>query len=130
MKAGCNRLGFVLTTALFLAPPIAWGGISEYIAAVQAEVDEFTTGEFRLAADSPWRGIVASDNAGPETLSGPAGLAEFDRFLKEAMPGTYIMYARLPTWKKEQIYRSYIDTGDIGKTRDLIYKARAPMGGR
>lgn len=130
MKAGGNWQVLVGAMVLAVGSGAATAGIGDYIEAVQAEVDEFATGQFKLRKDSPWRGIVESEKSGPETLSGPAGLEQFDRFLKETMPGTYIMYVRLPVWKKEQIYRDYVDTGDIDKTRDHIYKARASMGRR
>ena len=89
-----------------------------YLSAVKADLQEFTTGEFAIG-DNPW-GQAASGSA-----DGTASLDDFSNFVKEKFRGTYILYSRLPTWKKTQIWQEYVNTGDLGGIRTNIYAARS-----
>jgi hypothetical protein len=92
-----------------------------YIDAVNAEVSEFTTGEFSLSTTSPW--IARADSGA--SISDVAG---FKKFLRSELPGTYILFVRLPEGTQVKIFEDYRDTGDLGKARsdiyDLLYKRR------
>jgi len=91
---------------------------SDYLAAVRADLQEFSSGEFTLPEDNPWlrKAQGASD--------GTASLADFETFVKSKFRGTYILFARLPEWKKTEIWQEYLSTGDLGGIRTNIYAAR------
>lgn len=103
--------------ALAIATP-AYSVSAGYMDAVRADFDEFGSGSFQTPQDSDWLGQTEEG----ETDAG--SLAEFDAFVKKKFRGTYILYARLPTWKKTEIWEEYVKTGDLGGIRSNIYAAR------
>jgi len=93
---------------------------TSYIAAVKADLAEFKTGAFTLSESNAWqRSQQASES------DGTASLADFETFVKRKFRGTYILFTRLPDWKKNQIWQDYVSTGDLGGIRSNIYAARS-----
>ena len=94
---------------------------SSYVEALQAEVDEFETGKFNLDPKSPW---IAKADAG----AGTTDLEGFTKFLRRELPGTYILFVRLPKSTQMKLFENYVNTGDLGKVRgdiyDLLYRKR------
>lgn len=113
-----RRLMRFALLGLFLNVPAVHAGTDAYVDAVRAEVDEFTTGRFEPPAGSSW---VVEDGSSVG-FDGTANLSDFDAFLRGKLPGTYILYARLPTWKKQQLFDEYNQTGDLGKLRSGIMR--------
>lgn len=88
-----------------------------YVDAVRADLDEFNGKTFSLSQDNAWTGMVGEND-------GTASLADFETFVKSKFRGTYILFARLPEWKKNEIWQQYVSTGDLGGIRSDIYAAR------
>jgi hypothetical protein len=102
----------VVCWLLFAA--VAPASTSDYLEAVRAELEEFDTGKFTLAPGSPW--ISRADSG-----VGIADVEGFTTFLRRELPGTYILFVRLPPPTRVKIFEEYINTGDLGKARSDIY---------
>lgn len=110
-----------LTLTLATCGVLSLGGIAtvqaspqQYLEAVQADVNEFTSGKFILDPQSPWI-------ARPDSGVGINDLDGFTAFLRRELPGTYILFVRLPPPTREKIFQEYVNTGDLGKARSDIY---------
>ena len=109
----------LLATLLVLAlPATASADYSDYIAAVSADLEEFSSGKFTLPESNSWNAKASGEN------DGTASLADFEDFVKTKFRGTYILFVRLPEWQKNQIWQEYLETGDLGGIRTNIYAAR------
>ena len=106
----------LVVCALVFAPPVALAG-QAYMQAVEAEVEEFSSGSFDLPAGSPW-------TSSPTVLAGSTAASgdfdEFNMFFRKKLPGTYIRYRQLPQSVKMQIYQEYVKTGDLSKVRSRV----------
>ncbi len=97
-----------------LCAAVAQSATTDYLEAVRAELAEFETGKFTLAPESPW--ISRADSG-----AGIADVEGFTAFLRRELPGTYILFVRLPRPTRVKIFEEYINTGDLGKARSDIY---------
>lgn len=88
-----------------------------YIEAVKSDVSEFTTQEFAAPENSQWLG--ADDNGAAAELDDLAG---FSAFIKNKSPGSYIFYKKLPTEYQERLHRDYLETGDLDRIKQDIFK--------
>lgn len=93
----------------------------DYLAAVEADVREFSTGSFAAPRNSGWVGGGGSR----ATDDGTASLAAFDAFFKKRYPGTYILFVRLADQDKEAVWKDYVKTGDLARVRANILAARS-----
>jgi hypothetical protein len=94
----------------------------EYIDAIQADVDEFSSGEFNPPEDSTW---VGSDlqQAGEIAKQGMGqGLEPFSEFLKEESPGSFIFFNKLPEEVKQKVADEYLEFGDLERTKKSILR--------
>jgi hypothetical protein len=91
---------------------------SDYVAAVRADVEEFTTHEFEAPAESTWLGSADEVLAGGDlgTLEG------FSQFLRSKSPGSHIFYRKLPKPYQEQLRTDYLATGDLDRIKEDIFK--------
>lgn len=87
-----------------------------YVDAVQADVAEFSTGEFQAPDGSSWLGAADSEAAQM------ADLATFSSFLQNKSPGSFIFYRKLPTVYKERLHKDYLATGDLERIKQDIFK--------
>ena len=92
----------------------------DYLAAVAADVNEFSTGSFVAPSNSGWVG-----GGSRATDDGTASLAAFDAFFKKRFPGTYILFVRLADQDKEAVWKDYVKTGDLARVRSNILAARS-----
>jgi len=99
-------------------PATALADADDYIAAVRADLEEFSSGKFTLPESNSWNAKASGEN------DGTASLADFEDFVKTKFRGTYILFVRLPEWQKNQIWQEYLETGDLGGIRTNIYAAR------
>lgn len=104
-------LSIAYTTTSFAIP-------EGYVSAVMADLDEFNSGEFVTPEDKSWVFSAETEN------DGTASLSDFESFIKTKFRGTYILFARLPDWKKEEIWKKYVSTGDLGGIRSSIFSFR------
>jgi hypothetical protein len=93
----------------------------DYVAAVQADVAEFTNGQFSAPADSDWLGAGAAGAAD----DGSASLASFHDFLKQRFPGTHILFKGLQPAQQTEVWEDYVKTGDLGGIRTNIFAMRS-----
>ena len=93
----------------------------DYVAAVEADVAEFTAGTFNAPPDSPWTVAGAAGNVD----DGTADLASFESFLKRRFAGTYILFVRLNQYQKTRVWEDYVKTGDLGSVRSNIFAMRS-----
>ncbi len=114
-------IAILLMATLLSTPLIALAVDSGYVAAVEADLAEFTTGTFLPPADSTWVGEEVS-----ETDAGAASplsdLEGFSSFLRGKSPGSYIFYNKLPNEYKAQLHKDYLATGDLERIKADIFK--------
>lgn len=108
----------VIALSLYALSCAAAAASSAYIEAVRADVNEFSGMRFALPESNTWQRSAAAEN------DGTASLDDFEKFVKSKFRGTYILFARLPEWKKTEIWEDYVSTGDLGGIRSNIYAAR------
>lgn len=91
---------------------------TDYLDAVKADMQEFTTHEFKAPADSTWVGSTDEALSGGElsTLEG------FSQFLRSKSPGSHIFYKKLPQAYQEQLRTDYLATGDLERVKEDIFK--------
>jgi hypothetical protein len=87
-----------------------------YLDAIEADVAEFTSGEFKPPENSTWLGDVNSEEAQLADLEG------FSQYLQNKSPGSFIFYKKLPAEYKEQLLKDYLATGDLDRIKDDIFK--------
>ncbi|MCG7872539.1 MAG: hypothetical protein N0C81_02325 [Candidatus Thiodiazotropha lotti] len=93
---------------------------SEYVDAIKADYHEFNSGTFEPPPELTWVGAVSTDTSN-------AGLAyenlqDFSLFLKEASPGSFIFYNKLPDQYKDQLHQQYLKTGNLDEIKKDIFK--------
>lgn len=87
-----------------------------YFDAVEADVAEFATQEFQPPRDSNWLGGSPGDTAQLMDLNG------FSDFLRQASPGSFIFYDKLPVEYKHQLHSDYLATGDLERIKQDIFQ--------
>ncbi len=95
----------------------AFAANTDYVAAAVADVAEFESGAFKAPAQSAWIG-------GGHQNDGTASLAAFEKFLKENLRGTHILYLGLAEAQKVAVWENYVKTGDLGGIRSDIFAFR------
>ncbi len=105
---GSLLMGSVSLPAMALEPG--------YIGAVEADVAEFTSGEFVPPENSTWLGTNSKETSQMADLDG------FSKFLQDKSPGSFIFYKKLPIEYKEQLQKDYLATGDLDRIKDDIFK--------
>jgi hypothetical protein len=91
-----------------------------YIDAVQADLDEFTSGKFEPPPESTWVGSLENQTGGSSNSFNK--LKNFSSYVKEKSPGSYIFYAKLPTSYQIRLQQEYLATGDIEQLKRNIFK--------
>ena len=112
--------------AILLVVVGGWGSAAQampddYVAAIQADADEFGSGAFAAPPGSSW--IAGGGTGGVD--DGTANLEAFESFLKRRLPGTYILFVRLPEYQKTSVWEDYLKTGDLGSVRSSIFALRS-----
>ncbi len=102
---------------LLLSQPVI-ASQKAYIEAIEADVDEFSSGTFTAPADSSWTGLD-STGAGMSQKNTET-LESFSEFLKQASPGSYIFYVKLPPALQRKILEEYRTLGDLERTKKTI----------
>lgn len=92
----------------------------DYIEAIEADVDEFTSGTFDPPKGSKWVDTGLGDNGGAAKKT--ETLETFAEFLKNESPGTYIFYKKLPLEFKQKVLEEYLAIGDIERTKKSILR--------
>lgn len=92
----------------------------EYIEAIEADVDEFSSGTFESPEESSWVGSDLKENGGSTKKT--ESLESFSVFLKKESPGTYIFYKKLPLEFKQKVLEEYLEIGDIERTKKSILR--------
>ncbi len=117
----CNA---ALVINLFICLVFSLPGVAsqrEYIEAIKADVDEFSTGSFDAPEDSAsWTGADSENLGGSEINT--ESLESFSDFLKKESPGTYIFYRKLPLEFKKKIFEEYLTLGDIERTKQSVLR--------
>ena len=93
---------------------------SGYIDAIQADHEEFTTGEFKPPAESSWVGSLSSQTESHKLTY--ETLEDFSSFLKEESPGSFIFYTKLPETYQSRLHREYLATGNLEELKQNIFK--------
>jgi hypothetical protein len=114
----CFRLGLLLTGGVISSSVLAAG--ADYIAAIEADVAEFTTHEFQAPADSGW--IGAGDEAAQGAGSQSMDLDGFSASLRKKTPGSFIFYKKLPMEYQRKLHDEYLSTGDLDRIKEDIFK--------
>jgi hypothetical protein len=112
------HLGSILMASLICASADA--ADAGYVAAIKADVAEFTTHEFQAPPDSAW--IGSGDEASQGEGSQLMDLESFSTFLQKKSPGSYIFYKKLPVEYKEKLRSDYLSTGDLDRIKQDIFK--------
>lgn len=113
-------LGVLLATL-----PIFGNAVDQdYVETVAAEVEEFTSGKFTPRTQSAWAPQIESGGSASAAISA----REFGQLLKKSLPGTYIMYRKLDSSQKNNVYKEYLKTGDLGQTRASVFKQASGRG--
>ncbi|MBW9256951.1 MAG: hypothetical protein K1566_00365 [Candidatus Thiodiazotropha sp. (ex. Lucinisca nassula)] len=92
---------------------------SGYLDAVKADYNEFNSGTFEPPAESTWIGSLSAD-ADSARLSYD-NLQDFSLFLKEASPGSFIFYNKLPDRYKDQLHQHYLKSGNLDEIKKDIF---------
>jgi hypothetical protein len=112
------HLGLLLTGGLICSSVLA--ADADYIAAIEADVAEFTTHEFQPPADSGW--IGAGDEASPGAGNQSMDLGGFSAYLQKKSPGSFIFYKKLPVEYQKKLHDDYLSTGDLDRIKEDIFK--------
>jgi hypothetical protein len=94
---------------------------ADYLAAVQADVAEFSSGEFVPPTDPAWLGAGHGDAVD----DGSASLAAFEDFLKRRFRGTHMLFLGLNEAQRTEVWQDYVKTGDLGGIRTNIFAMRS-----
>jgi hypothetical protein len=93
---------------------------SEYLDAIKADYEEFTTGMFEIPPDSTW--ISSLDSQTESHNLAYKKLEDFSTFLKEQSPGSFIFYNKLPKAYQSQLHQDYLKTGNLDEIKQSIFK--------
>ena len=115
------RIGLFAVSVCGMFSSAAQALPDDYLAAVAADVKEFSTGSYVAPRNSGWIGGVGSQ----ATDDGTSSLAAFDAFFRKRFPGTYILFVRLTDQGKEAVWKDYVKTGDLARVRANILAARS-----
>jgi hypothetical protein len=110
---------FLPLIAIFGPYAAVQGDESEYLDAVEADVEEFTTGTFSSPANSTWVG-TAQDHT-TDVHVNEDKLDDFSNFLREKSPGSYIFYSKLPHEYQNRLHQEYLASGDMEKIKRNIF---------
>ena len=125
MRRNPLRLGRLLSAALlFCIPPAVSAATPDYVDAVTADLNEFSSGKFDTPSSSDWLGSQQG------AADGTASMEDFEAFVKSKFRGTYILFVRLSASQKHEIWQDYVATGDLGGIRSNIYAARRNKGSK
>ena len=91
-----------------------------YIEAIQADVDEFSSGSFQPPAGSSWLGADAVESGG--SLNRTVSLEAFSEYLQKESPGTYIFYKKIPLVVRKKVLIEYVEIGDFERTKKSIFR--------
>jgi hypothetical protein len=97
----------------------AFASQQEYIAAIKADVAEFSTGAFDPPAGSSW---LVSDQASQGEVDLVITLEAFSAFLQTKSPGTSIFYRKLTLEDRRKVYQDYLETGDFERTKKQVLR--------
>ena len=90
-----------------------------YVAALKADVAEFSTGTFDPPTGSSW---LASKQASQEGGDSVISLEAFSAFLKTKSPGTSIFYRQLTLKDRRKVYQDYLEMGDLELTKKQVLR--------
>ncbi len=93
---------------------------SGYLDAVKADFDEFNKGVFEPPPESTWIGSLSKHNGNAGLSS--ENLHDFSLFLKDASPGSFIFYNKLPIQYQHRLHRQYLNTGNLDEIKKDIFK--------
>jgi hypothetical protein len=92
---------------------------SDYLDAIKADYDEFNSGIFEAPAETNWIGSIDSDDS--NTSLTYEKLEDFELFLKQASPGSFIFFNILPAKYKNQLHQQYLKTGNLDEIKQDIF---------
>ena len=120
----CNCKNGNIKKAFFafclLVPTLAIGAVNqEYLDAVKMDYDEFSTKSFTAPENSSW--MPTGEKA---SVDGTDSLESFSQFLQKRFPGTYILFNKLDDKQKTEVWKDYVNTGDLGGIRSNIFSMR------
>ncbi|MCG8015315.1 MAG: hypothetical protein JAY97_03780 [Candidatus Thiodiazotropha sp. 'RUGA'] len=93
---------------------------SGYLDAIKADYNEFSSGTFELPPESTWIGSLSTDTDNARLSHDD--LQDFSLFLKEASPGSFIFYNKLPGQYKDQLHQQYLKSGNLDEIKKDIFK--------
>jgi hypothetical protein len=91
---------------------------SDYLNAIKADYDEFYSGIFEVPVESNWIGTIGSEDNGSLNYE---KLQDFELFLKQASPGSFIFFNVLPAKYKNQLHQQYLKTGNLDEIKQDIF---------
>ncbi|MBV2090691.1 MAG: hypothetical protein KUF72_07360 [Candidatus Thiodiazotropha sp. (ex Ctena orbiculata)] len=92
---------------------------SGYLDAVKADYNEFNSGTFEPPPQSTWIGSLSTDTDNDRL--GHNDLQDFSLFLKQASPGSFIFYNKLPDQYKDQLHQHYLKSGNLDEIKKAIF---------
>ncbi|MES9981211.1 MAG: hypothetical protein ABW107_21035 [Candidatus Thiodiazotropha sp. 6PLUC5] len=92
----------------------------EYLQAIKADYEEFSSGVFDPPSDSPW--ISVQGNSTDNNIPSYENLEDFSAYLKKESPGSFIFYNKLPESYKSRLHQEYLKTGNLEEIKKNIYK--------
>jgi hypothetical protein len=90
-----------------------------YLDAITADYEEFTTGVFEPPTGSTWVSSLDSQNKSHNLAY--EKLEDFSSFLKEASPGSFIFYNKLPKAYQNQLHQDYLKAGNLDEIKQNIF---------
>ncbi|MCG8082714.1 MAG: hypothetical protein JAY73_17040 [Candidatus Thiodiazotropha taylori] len=90
-----------------------------YLDAIKADYNEFNSGIFEPPAESTWIGSLSTDTDNARLSHD--GLQDFSLFLKQASPGSFIFYNKLPDRYKDQLHQQYLKSGNLDEIKKDIF---------
>lgn len=106
----------LLSTFPALIPTGVLAVSKSYIEAVKLDVSEFETKTWIQQPDSEWFPSSQNFSAGRSD-----SVEIFKAYLKDRLPGSYLLFNKLDEGDQNQVWRSYNKTGDLGGIRSDIY---------
>ena len=100
----------------FLTPSGVLAVSQSYIDAVKLDMQEFETKTWNQPPDSEW--FPSSEKFGADRSD---SLESFKTFVKDRFPGSYLLFNKLGEVDQNQVWRNYINTGNLGGIRSDIY---------
>jgi hypothetical protein len=93
----------------------------DYVKAVKADVEEFSSHEFIPPDNSEWLGSEENQSAQLVDLQG------FTEFIRTQSPGSYIFYKKLSDDYQKKLHQDYLSTGDFERIKQDIFKYTQEM---